>query len=58
MRVWGFNVCIHSNGVTSGFGLVLAPNFGNGELESEEVQEVGEVSQNVDSDTVRLTLAG
>ena len=60
MRIWGFNVCIHSNGVVSGFGLVVAPNYGHGEIETEtdEVQEVGERSNEIDSDTVRLIFGG
>ena len=60
MRVWGFNVCIHSNGVVSGFGLVVAPNYGHGEIktEAEEVQEVGERSTEVDDDTIRLVVGG
>ena len=47
MRVWGFNICQRqtkdqsgntaSNSVVSGFGLVVAPNFGFGEVvDSEE----------------------
>ena len=60
MRIWGFNVCIHSNGVVSGFGLVVAPNYGHGEIETktEEVQEVGERSTEVDGDTIRLVVGG
>ena len=58
MRVWGFNICLHSNGVVSGFGLVVAPNYGLGLTETDEVQEVGERSTEVQSDVVRLTVGG
>ena len=59
MRVWGFNICRHSNGVVSGFGLVVAPNFGFGEVvDTEGDQVVGELSTAVDSDTLRLTVGG
>ena len=46
--------------MVSGFGLVVAPNYGHGEIETktEEVQEVGERSTEVDGDTIRLVVGG
>ena len=60
MRVWGFNVCLHSdNGVVTGFGLETATNFGNGEdvTESDGDEATGQDSELGDG-SLRLTAGG